>query len=222
MTCRTVVVLAAAVLVLGRCSSADDQADTTPAVVPEVTTDVPTPTEAPMTLGDEVLLDATEMPAWNEAGTWTVTDDTEVLRACSLPSAESLGAVAVLTRTFENVFTDGEGETPDPTAEPMLGVNQVAAWDDDTAADAAVEAWTTALDDCSEGRGLLSSVEGGSTWTASARDESSMNEAWFDFVGVAAKGSTTTLVGFSLWAQDANYEGDPLEASMQASLDRLP
>lgn len=216
MTCRTAVAVAVSLLILGGCSTADDQAGTTATVVPEATS------EQPVALGDEALLEPSEMPAWNEAGVWVVIDDTEVLRACTLPTADSLGALAVLTRTFENEFTYAEDETPDPDAPPMLGINQVAAWADDTAAADAVETWTAALDECSNGQGQIATVEGGSTWIVATRDESSMNESWFDIVGVAAKGSTTTLVGFSLWGQDANYEGDPLGEAMQASLDRLP
>lgn len=222
MTYRSVVACVA-VLLLAGCSAADDQADTDLTAVPETSSPtVSEPSAMPVALTDEMLLVASEMPAWNDAGTWRTIDDSEVLRACSLPDAESLGAALALTRTFEYVVEIGEGETQDPDAEPMLGINVVAAWQDDAAATAAVEQWEAALDECSEGRGPIGAVEGGSTWTYSARDESSMNESWFDFVGVAAEGSTTTLVGFSLWGQDANYEGDPLAESMQASLDRLP
>ena len=224
MTYRSVVIVAAAVLALSGCSTADDQADTSPTVVPDATTEAPTPTptETTLALGDEALLEPSEMPPWNNAGTWTVIDDTDALRACTLPSADSLGALESLTRTYENVFTLAEGETSDPSSEPMLGVNEVAVWADDAAAADAVEAWTDALEACSTGTGPLTTIDGGSTWTYSLRDETSMNEAWFDFVGVAAKGSSTTLVGFSLWGQDANYEGDPLLDSLQTSLDRLP
>jgi hypothetical protein len=137
-----------------------------------------------------------------------------------MPSAESLGAVAMLTRMYENVFSYGEGATPDSTAEPMLGVNQVGARDDSAAAAAAVEAWTTALADCSAT--AVATFEAGSTCTGVAFDESSENAGWFDFTGVAARGSTTTLLGMSVYGQDANYEGDPPETSMQACLDRLP
>lgn len=239
MTYRSVVIVAAAVLALSGCSTADDQADTTPAVVPDATTEVPTPTptKTPLALGDEALLEPSEMPPWNNAGTWTVLssglawtpgapgdplDDTDALRACTLPTAKSLGALESLTRTFEYVVTYAEDETPYPGGEPMLGVNEVAAWADAAAAVDAVEAWTDALEACSTGTGPLTTIDGGSTWTYSLRDETSMNEAWFDFVGVAAKGSTTTLVGFSLWGQDANVESDPLLDSLQTSLDRLP
>ena len=43
-----------------------------------------------------------------------------------------------------------------------------------------------------------------------------------DFVGVAAVGPQTTLVAFSVYGQDANYEGDPLAGSIQAAIARLP
>ena len=223
MTYRLVVV-AAAVLVLAGCSTADDPAESTPTVLPEQTTSQPTPspTETAVALTDDMLLEPDEMPAWNEAGTWETIEDTDVLRACALPSAESLGAVEVVTRTFAYVVELGEGETANPDEKPMLGINQLAAWEDEASATAAVETWTATLDECSQGRGPIITTEAGETWASSARDESSMNESWFDFTGIAAEGSTTSVVAFSLWGQDANWQGDPLEGALQTSLDRLP
>lgn len=221
MTSRLVVGAAAALLVLAGCSTGDDRAGTSPSVVPEETTQAAEPTPTTVALDDRALLDAGEMPEWSGV-VWVATDEAEVLRACTLPSPDSLGASAVVTRTFVASTEVEEGTTPDPDAEPMLGINQVATWEDDDAAAAAVEVWTTALDECSDGVGQLSSVDGGSTWVVSARDESSMNESWFDFVATAAADSTTTLVAFSLWGQDANVEDDPLADAMQASLDRIP
>lgn len=168
---------------------------------------------------DEMLLVAAEMPAWNNAGTWVATDDADVLRACTLPDADSLGATVTLGRTFTYVVELAEGESADPQAQPMLGLSAVSSYPDDAAAAAAVDAYVAALDEC--GASLLSELDGGSTWTGFARDDSS-DGGWFDFVGVRARGSYTTMVGFSLNGQDANVEADPLAASMQAAEARLP
>lgn len=174
---------------------------------------------ADSSITDEMLLVSTEMPAWNNAGTWVATDDADVLRACALPDADSLGATITLARTFTYVVALAEGESGDPQAPPMLGLSAVSSYPDDAAAAAAVDAYVAALDECEAT--MLSELDGGSTWTVFARDDSS-DGGWFDFVGVTAHGSSTTMVGFSLNGQDANYEGDPLAASMQAAVARLP
>ncbi len=167
-----------------------------------------------------MLLDSAEMPAWNNAGSWVVIDDTEAVRACELPTAQQLGAGVAISRSFEYVVKLAPDETADPDAVPLLGINTVAAYPDDAAATGAVDAWVDALEAC--GALQLGSVPGGTTWTFSAQDEASRDNSWFDFVGVAAQGRTTTLVGFSVYGQDANAEGDPLATSMEASLARLP
>ena len=195
----------------------------TPTASPAATvaqTPTPSPTAKAVVLNDTLLLDTTEMPRWNDAGTWTVIDDTDAVRACDLPSAEDLGAAVAISRSFRFVPDLAEGDTVDPNAVPMLGINTVAAYPDDAASTQAVTDWVDALAAC--GAVPLGSVQGGTTWTFSAPDESSPDDSYFDFVGVAAQGPTTTLVAFSVHGQDANYEGDPLATSLEAAIDRLP
>jgi hypothetical protein len=176
------------------------------------------PDEASVEVTDEMLLVAGEMPAWNSAGTWVATDDTDVLRACPLPDAASLGATVAIGRTFTYEVQLAEGETADPDAPPMLGLSAAATYPDAATAQAAVDAWVAALQECDAVE--IGTVDRGSTWTTYARDDSS-DEGWFDVVGVAAEGSSTAMVAFSLYGQDANYEGDPLAASLQTAATRL-
>jgi hypothetical protein len=182
--------------------------------------DTPPPTSTVAEVDDAMLLDAGEMPVWNNAGTWEVVDDTEAVRACDLPSAEDLGATVSISRSFEFVVDLRPGDTADPTAVPMLGVSNVAAYPDDAGAEQAVTDWVDALGACDAVP--LGTVTGGSTWTFSALDPSSPDNAFFDFVGVASVGARTTLVAFSVHGQDANYEGDPLADSLDAAIARLP
>ena len=176
------------------------------------------PDEASADVTDEMLLVAGEMPAWNNAGTWVATDDADVLRACPLPDAASLGATVAIGRTFTYEVQLAEGETADPDAPPMLGLSAAATYPDEATAQAAVDAWVAALKECDAVE--IGTVDAGSTWTTFTRDDSS-DEGWFDFVGVAAEGSSTAMVAFSLYGQDANYEGDPLAVSLQTAVARL-
>jgi hypothetical protein len=210
------------VLLAAGCSTADDPDDATAAPLP--TADVETPAETPggadaVALDDTMLLVAAEMPAWNNAGTWVAVDDAAFLQVCPLTDPGSLGATQVLGVTYEYVVALDEGDTADPTAEPMLGGNTIASFTDDVAAATAVQTWQAELAACSMLEQTV--LDGGSTWTGNDLDEAT-ELSWFDFTGVAAKGATTTLVGFSLQGQDANYDGDPLAVPMQTSLDRLP
>lgn len=176
--------------------------------------------DAQTSLSGQMLLEPGEMPVWNAAGSWEGIDDTDALRACRLPSAVDLGATTAISRSFEYRVELGEGETADPSAVPLLGINTVAGYPDDSAAEQGITGWLEALAAC--GAQQVGSVQEGTTWTVFAPDEASPGEGWFDFVGVAATGRTTTLVGFSVYGQDANYEGDPLAPSLEASLSRLP
>jgi hypothetical protein len=184
-----------------------------------VTTADPT-TPAAASVDDAMLLEADEMPVWNNAGTWRVVDDMEAVRACDLPSAADLGATVSVSRSFEFGADRQPGDSADPTAVPMLGISTVAAYPDDATADQAVRAWVEAVRACDAVQ--LGTVAGGSTWTFSALDPASADNAYFDFVGVAAAGSRSTLVAFSVNGQDANYEGDPLIDSLTAAVARLP
>ena len=121
---------------------------------------------------------------------------------------------------YEYVVELDEGETADPDAEPMLGGNVLASFDDEAAATAAIDAWRAELAACSD-VGEITQLDTGVTWTGNDLDEAT-ELSWFDFTGIAAKGATTTIVGFSLQGQDANFESDPLEQSMSDSLARLP
>jgi hypothetical protein len=205
--CTTIALI---MLLLAGCASGPQQAE--PAATTSPTTQI--------TLDDAMLLDPAEMPVWNNAGTWQVIDDTPAVRACDLPSAEDLGATVSISRSFEFVVDLRPGDTADPTAVPMLGVSNVAAYPDDAGAEQAVTDWVDALGACDAVQ--LGTVTAGSTWTFSAFDPSSRDNAYFDFVGVAAVGARTTLVAFSLHGQDANYEGDPLADSLDAAVARLP
>lgn len=100
-----------------------------------------------------------------------------------------------------------------------MGINEVARCASRADAAAAVVVWEADLRTCNSAR--IGDLQTGSTWTAAQRDPSVCPECQrFDFVGVAAQGALTTLVGFSLSGQDANDEGDPLAEAMSASLER--
>ena len=153
------------------------------------------------------------------------------LELCVLPTAESLGALQVLTRDFEAAGVEDPGTTPDPGWPPSYAVNEVAQFPDKAAAAAAVGAWEDATRGCTPGPSFadvqsfrISDLPTGSTWTAAASDLSSACPECmrFEFLGFASKGAATTMVGFSLTGQDANYEGDPLADSVDAALARLP
>jgi hypothetical protein len=206
--------VAIGVLALTGCSSSD-----TPASGSD-DPQTPSPSQAPA-LSEEMLLAAGEMPDWNQAGTWTVVEDADVLKACPLATPESLGATSSLGVTFEYVIPPEEGTTADPDEPPLLGGNTVAQFDDAASAAAAVTAWEEELTGCSAYRN--GSFEGGSTWTDSLLAPTSDNAegAWFDFTAVGSTGARTTVVGFSVYGQDANYEGDPLEQALPTSLERL-
>lgn len=211
MTRHRLLVLAATAVLLAACGGGDE-------VAPAPSTAAPAATSA--SVDDAMLLETGDMPVWNNAGTWQVIDDTPAVRACELPSAEDLGATVSVSRSFEFVAELQPGDTADPTAVPMLGISNVAAYPDDAAATQAVAEWVDALGGCDAVQ--LGTVSNGSTWTFSAIDEASPDNAYFDFVGVAASGPRTTLVAFSVHGQDANYEGDPLADSLAAAVARLP
>lgn len=192
------------------------------------------PSDAPV-LTAGMLLTAEQMPAWNDAMGWREAElpaGERALALCVLPSAGSLGADRTLERTFEAAGVADPGTTPDPTWPPSYGVNVVGRFVDGAAAAAAVAAWEAALGDCVPGEpdaadvdsARISDLSAGSTWTVSAPDPSQACPEClrFEFIGVASKGTVVSLVGFALSGQDANYEGDPLADSMDASLQRLP
>ncbi|MGB9374152.1 MAG: hypothetical protein WCA82_08340 [Jiangellales bacterium] len=220
MRYQAIAVLAAGALVVAGCSTADDPDDT---ASPLPTAGEQTPTETPgeaVTLDDTMLLPPEQMPAWNNAGTWVEVDDTNFWRVCTLSDPQLLGATEVTGVAYEYVVELDEGETADPDAEPMLGGNVLASFDDEAAATAAIDAWRAELAACSD-VGEITQLDTGVTWTGNDLDEAT-GLSWFDFTGIAAKGATTTIVGFSLQGQDANFESDPLEQSMSDSLARLP
>lgn len=218
MRYRLVALVAAGVLLVAGCSTGDDPDDAA-SPVPTAGVETPSVTDE-AALDDALLLPPAEMPAWNNAGTWVEVEDASFWRVCTLSDPVLLGATDVSGVTYEYVVDLGEGETADPTAEPMLGGNVLASFEDEAAATAAVQSWRDELAACSD-IGELTQLDAGVTWTGNELDEST-GLAWFDFTGVASKGTVTTIVGFSLQGQDANYESDPLVESVQASLDRLP
>ncbi|MGA7690092.1 MAG: hypothetical protein WCA29_12790 [Jiangellales bacterium] len=221
MRYRAIAVLATGALLVAGCSTGDDPDDA--AASPAPTGGEQTPAQTPgegVAPDDTMLLPPEQMPAWNNAGTWVASDEATFSQVCPLTEPASLGATATLDVTYEYVVEVEEGETADPSAEPMLGGNVLASFDDEAAATAAIEAWRAELAACSD-VGEITQFDTGVTWTGNDLDEAT-ELSWFDFTGIAAKGATTTTVGFSLQGQDANYESDPLEESMTASLDGLP
>jgi hypothetical protein len=205
--------IALTVVAMAACTTGPGTGETAP-------TGTAAPSTAAATVDDTMLLEAAEMPAWNNAGTWAVVDDTPAVRGCDLPTAESLGATVAISRTFTFEVALAEGDSVDPAAVPMLGVSTVGAYPDEASAAQAVTAVLDALAVCDAVP--LGTAPGGSTWTYSAPDPASPDNAFFEFVGVTAKGVRTTLVAFSVYGQDANYEDDPLLASFEAAVDRLP
>lgn len=209
--------LAAGVLALAGCSSADESTVATSELDTQVT---PVAQE----LSTELLLAADEMPDWNAAGVWEPVEDAEsteayVLRACPLATPESLGATDSVSVVFEYVIDVDDADSEDPDYPPLLGVNTVAQFPDATTAEGAVATWEESLEACSAYQN--GQFDGGSSWTVAAIDPEGQNEAWFDFTAIGSDGARTTLVGFSVYGQDANYDGDPFQATLPASLDRL-
>jgi hypothetical protein len=216
---RLVALVTAGVLLVAGCSTGDDPEDPA-SPVPTAGVETPSVTDD-VALDDSLLLPPAEMPAWNNAGTWMEVEDDSFWRVCTLSDPVLLGATDVNSVTYEYVVDLGEGETADPTAEPMLGGNVLASFEDEAAAAAAVQSWRDELAACSD-IGELTQLDTGVTWTGMGEPDESSGLAWFEFTGVASKGAVTTIVGFSLRGQDANYESDPLVESVRASLDRLP
>ena len=195
----------------------------------------PTQSAAGAVVSADALLTAEQMPAWNGAMGWVEQElpaGVGALSVCALPTAESLGAVTVLTRDFEAAGVEDPGTTPDPTWPPSYGTNQVAQFADVDAATAAVQAWEAAVGQCvsttsaaSEPTSFqITDTTTGSTWTAYVADPSTACPEClrFEFLGFTVKGTAVSTVGFSLTGQDANYEGDPLAESMDDALARLP
>lgn len=207
---------------------------------PDHAADGSTPTSAAASsavapLTPAVLLSAAQMPAWNGAMGWAERElppGTGALTVCRLPSADSLGAIHVLTRDFVATGDADPGTTPDPSWPPSHATNAVALFRDGPTAQAAVSAWEVATRECAPGPRVsgepdsrqIGDLPTGSTWAVAARDTSGACPEClrFDFLGFAAKGAAVTTVGFSLTGLDANYEGDPLAESMDASLALLP
>jgi hypothetical protein len=163
------------------------------------------------------------MPAWNGAMGWVEASPPageQVLVVCGLATPDALGAVQVLDRTFEAAGVDDPGTTPDPAWPSSYGINEVALFASEADAAEAVEAWMAGLRDCASSS-QIGQLPTGSTWTAAVPDPSACPDCLrFEFVGIAAQGAMTTLVGFALSGQDANYDGDPLAEAMSASAAR--
>lgn len=185
------------------------------------------------TVTDDVLLPPAEMPVWNGALVWAeaaLPSDESALQICALPELTSLEAVALASRDYEATPSPELEATPDPTAKPMHGTNTVAVFATLAAASAALRSWEEALADCLPGpagpasspSARITDLPVGSTWSMAAANPDDPAVQRFEFVGVSAQGMAVTVVGFELYGQDANYEGDPLAASMDASLARLP
>ncbi len=190
---------------------------------------------ASASLSPDVLLTAAQMPEWNGAMGWIEQDlppGVSALSVCVLPTAESLGAVDVLTRDFEAAGVDDPEITPAPAWPASYATNQVALFPDGATASAAVAAWEQATRDCAPGPSITSDTQNfqisdlptGSSWGVAARDtyDACPECLRFEFLGFTAKGSAVTTVGISLTGQDANYEGDPVAESLEAALARLP
>lgn len=173
----------------------------------------PTPTASTGASASDALLPPAQMPAWNEATQWSQVPDgpEDVLVLCRPPDVST--PVDQASRRY--------------AADTLRGVNTVSVYPD---ADSAVEAfsaltvstWRCIPPDLSSPRprsSQLSTLPTGSTWIVSARADG--DDTRFEFIGVARAGRVVTLVGFTLTAQDANFEQDPLAPSVEASLARI-
>lgn len=229
---RSAVVVGSVALLVALVGCATDST-TAPASSGSAPSTPATTASALVPLSPDALLTAGQVPAWNGAMGWAeqqLPPGVSALTVCVLPSAESLGALQVLTRDFEAAGVEDPGTTPNPDEPASYAVNEVAQFPDETTAVAAVEAWEDATRDCAPGLSStnlqsfrISDLPTGSTWTAAVSQPAECPECMrFDFLGFASKGAATTMVGFSLTGQDANYEDDPLAASMDAALARLP
>lgn len=211
-----------------------DPAATPSASAPSLTPTMPTPSA---TQSPDVLLPTAQMPEWNGAMGWVERDlppGVGALGVCVVPTAESLGAVDVLTRDFLAAGVPDPDTTPDPTWPASHGTSRVALFPDAVTATAALRAWEDAVRECAPGPSITSDPDSvritdlptGSTWTVAARDTDDAGVCpeclRFEFLGFTAKGAAVATVGFSLTGQDANYEGDPLAESLDAALERLP
>ena len=158
----------------------------------------------------DALLPADQMPAWNEATQWdeAPAGQGDVLTLCRLPDVST-----PVDRAERRYVSD-----------TLSGVNAVSILPDadsatESASALAVAAATCIPRDTSGPRprsSHLSTLPSGSTWIVSA--PAGGDDTHVEFIGIGQAGRVVTLVGFTLSAQDANFEQDPLAPSVEASL----
>lgn len=161
----------------------------------------------------DALLPAAQMPAWNEATEWEEAPDAQedVLVLCRLPD------LSMPIDRAERRYT----------SDTLRGVNTVSVFADANSAAEAASALDVGASNCippdiSSPRprsSHLSTLPTGSTWIVSAPADG--DDTRFEFIGIGRAGRVVTLVGFTLTAQDANFEQDPLAPSVEASLARI-
>lgn len=217
---RVIAAATLAVALVGGCTSGADDGDgtTDPSSVPATESPAepgqPSPSASATlpAVADDLLLPPEAMPVWNGAAVWTVADGEDasaieaVLQVCPAPDMADFGAEASSSRFYR--WDDGD----------MDGVNIVGRFANRADATAAAGDIAAAFGSCTGGN-TMSSLGTASTWTTSA--PASGDDSRFEFVGVDRVDEYVTVVGFTLTAQDANYETDPLIDSVLASSDVL-
>ncbi len=169
----------------------------------------PSPSEVAAAVSSDLLLAPQQMPEWNGAIQWEEAGAAAgpAVELCPWPSPDDLGAVA----TAERAFVAAGGS--------MAGRHVVMAFESEPDAAAANTALQAALVDC--GGSVISQPGTAMTWTTSELVGGTSDDATFEFVGVDSVADHVTVVEFSLIGQDANWEQDPLVASLEASSDLL-
>ncbi len=160
-------------------------------------------------LAEEALLPPGSMPEWNGAVVWeTATNPPEVLQSCPVPTMTDLGAVAQVSRSY--VWPVGG----------MAGVNTVGQFESADAAQAAAVELEGVVAQCPDVT-QISNAATGSTWTTGTVIDGESDDARFEFLALADVDDLVTVVAFTLTAQDANWESDPIIDSLEASVGLL-
>ncbi|MCI0687936.1 MAG: hypothetical protein L0Y54_11960 [Sporichthyaceae bacterium] len=215
-----------------------------PSVTP--TTAAPSPTPEP-NLSEDLLLTDDNFNAIGEG--WetvsTGSDDDGDFLLCQPAMLASLGATEVLVRTFER---PGAEISPDGVTAPnTVGGHLIAYFGDDadmSEVNQAVNTWlrTCADHPITDGGDVLHFVKGalavdtvhprgperpgsGEVWGFTFDDENTDDYyGWFPSVGYGIVGPYLTIVNYTDWGQDANYDTDKLPGVvlLQDAFDKLP
>jgi hypothetical protein len=221
-TTGPLILVAAIAIVLGGCASDDS---TSPSVSPSVSASV-SASDAAVTLSEEVLLPAEDMPEWNGVITWMANPPEtkfEPSPLCELSTAQELGARDLVKR----------GYTVSPGV--MYGTNQVAVFADSAAAESAFTTLDDELANCWKEPGsdeprfdasitqtdTMATFTGSRSCDAAPDRDCSANDGLFEFAGIAVSGDKVTVVTFDVIGQDANWTEDPLAPALEESVGRL-